>query len=235
MDSLISAPLEFLFFSSASSFSTANFSSSAEVSSNRRSGVGILKPGKLEPAEPCSTRNKFAAVSPGRTSMRDRLPAPSNDTTNKFLFFPIGLIRGWRGGATVPSRSNESTTCDSSLSINEDSFLDAQVGMIALVEERRLHLAILHLVEHHPQHRGQIVVLSFADACLRAERPDVVRCEFLPPQAGSVKPPAPFQSSIEHVIISVRRPGRGFVMPGKLGLGVEPVTHVDQHHGVKLE
>ena len=44
-----------------------------------------------------------------------------------------------------------------------------------------------------------------------------------------------FQGAIENVVIGVRRPGVAVVMPGKLGLRVEPVAHVYQHDGIKLE
>src|ERR1022692_3327917 len=49
-------------------------------------------------------------------------------------------------------------------------------------EESLVHgyLAILHLVEHHPQHCGQFVIFGFADARFRTECADIVRREFLP-------------------------------------------------------
>ena len=107
--------------------------------------------------------------------------------------------------------------------------------MIALVEKRRFHLAVLHLVEHHPQHRGQLVILGFADARFRAERADVIRGEFLPAQTGRVKPLTTLQGAVENIVIGVWRPGAAVVVPGKLGLRVEPVADVRQHHGVELE
>src|SRR5260221_6444632 len=98
------------------------------------------------------------------------------------------------------------------------------------------------LVEHHPQHGGQLVILVLALVRLGTERPDVIRHNLLPAEAGLVKPLSAFESPIESVLVGVRRTGavRGFgprVVRASIPvrLGVEPVADIHQNDRKELE
>src|SRR5260221_13157502 len=87
------------------------------------------------------------------------------------------------------------------------------------------------LVEHHPQHGGQLVILVVAHVRLGTERPDVIRHKLLPAEAGLGKPLSPFESPIESVLIGVRGPSavRGFCPSGQrawipISLVLDPVA-----------
>lgn len=107
--------------------------------------------------------------------------------------------------------------------------------MVGLVEVCRPLSSILHSVEDHSQHCRKFVVLSFADARFGAKWTDIIRRKFFPSEARCVEPLPALQSPIERIVVSVGWPCGAFVVSSKLGLRVEPVTHVYKHDSVKLE
>lgn len=164
-----------LLFAKSNRCSTADINFPVGALSRHRRGVGKLKPGKLDPAEPCSTRNNDAATSPPKISTRLGAPSLARQTIKSSLFLAIGLIRPCRDGGLTPKRSTESTICESSLSKDQYSLLNVQFAT-----ECWVYPPALWLIENHAQHRRQFVILVFTDTRFRPERPDIVWREFLP-------------------------------------------------------
>jgi hypothetical protein len=61
---------------------------------------------------------------------------------------------------------------------------------------------VCRLVEHHLEERQDHVVFGRLGGGAIAERPDLVRHELLPAEAGRVAPPAPLQPAMEGVSAS---------------------------------